>query len=103
MFAALESPALKSHAVKRLANVRRYSAKPLRRKYIAKSNGKQRPLGTPVMIDQCFKILRQTSSAIWTLEGDITTFFRQHRIRMDGKAHADGQNEPWSSDRVSAS
>lgn len=38
--------------MKRLADTRGYRAKPLGRKYIAKSNGKQRPLGIPVMIDR---------------------------------------------------
>lgn len=124
-----DTPDLKSQAVKRLADVRRYRAKPLRRKYIAKSNGKQRPLGIPVMIDrgfqavhhqalspiaetladlnsygfrpkrrcadaidQCFKILRQTSSASWILEGDIKGFFDnigfswiENHIPMDRK------------------
>jgi len=100
-----DTPAHKAEAVSRLAHVRGYRAKPLKRKYIAKANGKQRPLGIPVMddrarqavhlqalypiaetladhnsygfrpkrrcadaIDQCFKILRQKTSADWILE-----------------------------------
>ena len=107
-----DSPELKAGAVQRVAHIRGYEPKPLRRIYIAKSNGKQRPLGIPVMedrarqavhlqalypiaettadpnsygfrpkrrcadaIDQCFKILRQRSSADWILEGDIAGFF----------------------------
>lgn len=107
-----DTPELKAEAVERLAHVRGYWPKPLKRKYIAKSNGKQRPLGIPVMqdrgrqavhlqalspvaetladpnsygfrpkrrcadaIDQCFKILRQKTSASWIFEGDIAGFF----------------------------
>jgi RNA-directed DNA polymerase len=107
-----DTPELKAAAVQRMAQVRGYCPKPLKRKYIAKSNGKQRPLSIPVMedrarqavhlqaltpvaetladpnsygfrpkrqcadaIDQCFKILRQKTSATWIYEGDIAGFF----------------------------
>lgn len=107
-----DTPELKAQAVERIAHSRGYQAKPLKGKYIAKSNGKQRPLGIPVMedrgrqavhlqalspiaetladynsygfrskrqcadaIDQCFKILRLTTSANWIYEGDIKGFF----------------------------
>ncbi|MCP4286574.1 MAG: group II intron reverse transcriptase/maturase, partial [Gammaproteobacteria bacterium] len=107
-----DTPDLKAAAVQRIARVRGYLPKPLKRKYIAKSNGKQRPLSIPVMedrgrqavhlqalspiaetladlnsygfrskrqcadaIDQCFKILRQTTSATVIYEGDIAGFF----------------------------
>jgi RNA-directed DNA polymerase len=107
-----DTPELKAEAVQRIAHCRGYSPRPLKRKYIAKSNGKQRPLGIPVMedrgrqavhlqalspiaetladlnsygfrpkrqcadaIDQCFKILRQKTSASWIYEGDIAGFF----------------------------
>ncbi len=107
-----DTPELKAQAVARIAHTRGYQPKPLKRKYIAKSNGKLRPLGIPVMedrgrqavhlqalapiaeavadhnsygfrpkrqcadaIDQCFKILRQKTSASWIFEGDITGFF----------------------------
>jgi RNA-directed DNA polymerase len=47
-----DTPDLKAEAVERIRHVRGYQAKPLKRKYIAKSNGKQRPLGIPVMDDR---------------------------------------------------
>ncbi len=122
-----DTPELKAKAVQRLAHVRGYQPRPLKRKYIAKKNGKRRPLSIPVMedrgrqavhlqapspiaetladhnsygfrskrrcadaIDQCFKILRQRTSANWILEGDIKGFFDhlafqwiEHNIPMD--------------------
>jgi len=45
-------PELKAHAVARIAQTRGYQPKPLKRKYIAKSNGKQRALGIQVMEDR---------------------------------------------------
>jgi len=43
---------LKAQAVQRLADVQGYRPRPLKRKYIAKKNGKRRPLSIPVMEDR---------------------------------------------------
>jgi RNA-directed DNA polymerase len=106
-----ETPAKKAQAVAGIGRWRGYRPAPLKRIYIPKKDGKQRPLSMPTLtdrarqavylqalqpiaettgdqhsygfrpkrrcadaIDQCFKVLRQKTSATWILEGDIEGF-----------------------------
>jgi RNA-directed DNA polymerase len=107
-----DTPAKKADAVARIGRWQGYRPAPLKRIYIPKKNGQQRPLSIPTLedrapqavylqalqpiaettvdqdsygfrpkrrcadaIDQCFKILRQKTSATWISGGDIQGFF----------------------------
>ena len=80
-----DTPELKAEAVQRLAHVRGYAPKPLKRKYIAKANGKQRPLGIPVMDDRGRQAVHlQALSPIAETLADLNSYgFRPKRRCAD--------------------
>lgn len=79
------TPELKAKGVIRLQE-RYFKAKPLRRIYIPKSDGKKmRPLGIPCMVDRAFQALYLlTLAPIAETIGDLNSYgFREKRSAMD--------------------
>ena len=74
----------KSKAIQQLKR-RGYKAKPLKRLYIPKPNGKQRPLGIPSMKDRAMQALyQQALDPISEIRADKNSYgFRQHRSTAD--------------------
>ena len=112
-----DTPEKKAAAVAPIGRWRGYRPAPLKRIYLPKNNGQQRPRSIPTLgdrarqavylqalqpiaettgdqhsygcrpkrrgaeaIDQCFKVLRQKTSAAWILAGDIQGFFDNIRF-----------------------
>jgi len=82
------SPADKMRSTLQLTN-KGYRAKPLKRKYIRKKNGKLRPLSIPTMYDRAMQTLHSLMlSPIESAIGDKTSFgFKPYRSTKDAYAY----------------
>jgi RNA-directed DNA polymerase len=71
--------------VDRLSRFTPWKAKPVRRIYIPKSNGKKRPLGIPTIMDRCHQaIVRNALEPHWEARFEGTSYgFRPGRSPHD--------------------
>lgn len=79
-----DTPTKKTNAIQRLRE-RYFKAKPLKRRYIPKSNGKLRPLGIPCKIDRAYQALHLLAlDPVAETTGDPNSYgFRKNRSTAD--------------------
>jgi RNA-directed DNA polymerase len=77
----VKTPAARGKLVDQLATSQPWRAKPVRRVYIPKSNGKLRPLGIPTVIDRCLQaMVKQALEPEWEARFEGTSYgFRPGR------------------------
>lgn len=84
-----DSPSRKWDAVSQLKQSRGYQPRPLRRVYIPKANGKERPLGIPTMLDRAMQALHLLAlEPVVESESDPNSYgFRTNRSTADAMSH----------------